>query len=210
MIEKVIDNVYVNNAKFIFIVQKEHCTLFDIDKLLIEKCGKLKCNYEIITIDGQTRGAADTVLKARDYIDNKSRLIVCNSDQIMEDYTTFKLLQYTDTKLADGCVVVFERENDIRWSYVKIRDSGTIEEIVEKQQISNLATTGLYFYRHGSDCIKYIEQMIANNDKSNGEYYFAPSMNYAIKDKKRIIPFQIEKMIPLGTPEDYESYIKRK
>lgn len=207
MIEKVIDNIYVDNAKFIFIVQKEHCTLFDIDKLLIEKCIKLKCNYEIISINGQTRGAADTILKARDYIDNKSRLIVCNSDQIMEDYSTFSLLQYADTKLADGVIAVFHRENDKRWSYVEIKDLGTISRIVEKEQISNFATTGLYYYRYGSDCIKYILEMIDNDDKVNGEYYFAPSMNYAIKDKKRIIPFQIEKMVPLGTPEDYERYI---
>lgn len=210
MIECVIDNLYIAEANFIFIVQNEHCTKYNIDKLLSKKCENLNCTFDIIKINGQTGGAAETVLMATKNINNNERLIVCNSDQIMLDYDTFTFLNHVDVKNGAGGVVVFQLEKDNKWSYIEINEYGTVKRIVEKQPISNLATTGLYYYRHGNDCVKYINQMIDNKDKTNNEYYFAPSMNYAIKDKKRIVPFQIEKMIPLGTPEDYIKYIESK
>jgi hypothetical protein len=49
--------------------------------------------------------------------------------------------------------------------------------------------------------------MIEKNIRVNDEFYICPVYNEAIQDNKRILPFFIEKMHGLGTPEDLEKYI---
>ena len=50
--------------------------------------------------------------------------------------------------------------------------------------------------------------MIYNNIRVNNEFYVCPVFNQAIKDKKQIITFNVEKMWGLGTPEDLDFYLK--
>jgi len=71
-----------------------------------------------------------------------------------------------------------------------------------------VATVGIYYWRRGSDYVKYAEQMIAKNIRVNNEFYVCPVFNEAIADGKRIRTFNIEKMWGLGTPEDLEHFLK--
>ena len=70
-----------------------------------------------------------------------------------------------------------------------------------------MATVGIYYWRRGSDYVKYAEQMIQKNIRVNNEFYVCPVFNEAIMDGKRIRTFNIEKMWGLGTPEDLEYFL---
>ena len=83
-------------------------------------------------------------------------------------------------------------------------------DITEKKPISNLATVGYYYWKNGSDFVKYAEEMINNNIRVNNEFYVCPVFNQAIKDKKKIKTFNAEKMWGLGTPEDLKYYLENK
>jgi hypothetical protein len=83
-----------------------------------------------------------------------------------------------------------------------------VTEVAEKRPISDVATVGIYYWRRGSDYVKYAEQMIAKNIRVNNEFYVCPVFNEAIADGKRIRTFNIEKMWGLGTPEDLEHFLK--
>jgi hypothetical protein len=50
--------------------------------------------------------------------------------------------------------------------------------------------------------------MIEKNLRVNDEFYVCPVFNEAIKEEKKIITFEIEKMWGLGTPEDLNHYLK--
>ena len=59
----------------------------------------------------------------------------------------------------------------------------------EKEVISNEATVGIYYWKHGSDYVKYAEQMIQKNIRVNNEFYVAPIFNEAIADDFKPVRF---------------------
>lgn len=151
------------------------------------------------------QGQAWTTLLAKEHINNDNPLIIANSDQLVLDgIDTFgKLVQ--KGMGADGAVMLFHN-NDPKWSYAAV-DKGEIIEVAEKRAISEHATVGVYFWTKGSDFVKYAEEMIVDDERVNGEFYCAPAYNRAIRDGKKILPFWVNEMVPLGTPEDYERYL---
>ena len=108
---------------------------------------------------------------------------------------------------VDGGILTFENTHP-KWSYVKIGDNGFVSEVREKEVISNKATVGIYHWKKGSDYVKYSEQMIQKDIRVNGEFYVAPVYNEAIEDNKKIKPYQINKMMGLGTPEDLNYFLE--
>ena len=53
-----------------------------------------------------------------------------------------------------------------KWSYVKLNEEGYAEEVAEKKPISNNATVGIYWWKKGSEYVKYAEQMIKKKYKN--------------------------------------------
>jgi hypothetical protein len=108
---------------------------------------------------------------------------------------------------VDGGIVSF-RATHPKWSFAKIDDDGFVTEVAEKNPISDIATVGYYYWKHGSDFVKYAEQMIDRNIRVNNEFYVCPVFNQAIEDEKKIITFDVPKMWGLGTPEDLNYYLE--
>ena len=80
----------------------------------------------------------------------------------------------------------------------------------EKKPISDCATVGVYYWKKGSDYVKYAEQMIDKNIRTNNEFYVCPVFNEAILDKKKIIIDPVEEMHGLGTPDDLNNFLNTK
>ena len=110
---------------------------------------------------------------------------------------------------ADGGIVSFTATHP-KWSFAKINESGLVTEVAEKNPISDIATVGYYWWKHGSDFVKYSEQMIDKDLRINGEFYVCPVFNEAISDQKQIRTFNTEGMWGLGTPEDLKYYLENK
>jgi dTDP-glucose pyrophosphorylase len=107
---------------------------------------------------------------------------------------------------SDGGIVTFTSTHP-KWSFVEVNEKGLVTRVSEKNPISNIATVGIYFWKHGSDYIKYAEEMIDKNLRFNNEFYVCPVFNQAIEDKKNIRTFSIEKMWGIGTPEDLNYFL---
>lgn len=201
MIQWVVDNLNVE-AKYIFIVQKSHFEKYNLKETLNNFCP----NNEIVQVDGITEGAACTTLLAKTFIDKDEPLIIANSDQFVE-WNNEEFIYTSTTGDLDGNILTFKSTHP-KWSYVKLNDSGYVTEVAEKRPISDVATVGIYYWRRGSEYVKYAEQMIRKNIRVNNEFYVCPVFNEAIEDGKRIRTFNIEKMWGLGTPEDLEYFLK--
>ena len=203
MIQVVVEAMNIE-ANFIYIVQKSHREKYNLDTLL----NLITPNCKIIEVDGMTEGAACTVLLAKEYIDNENQLILTNSDQFIEWNSTDFMYQMNE-KGYDGSIMCFEATHP-KWSFARTNENGIITEVAEKNPISNQATAGVYYWKHGSDFIKYTEQMIEKNIRVNNEFYVCPVYNEAIQDAKQIYNYQIpaENMWGLGTPEDLNYYLE--
>jgi len=201
MIQVVIDNINIE-ANYIYIVQKSHREKYNLDTLL----NLITPNCNIIEVDGITEGAACTALLAKELINNENPLFFANSDQFVE-WNSSEFMYKMQESEVDGGIVTFEATHP-KWSFAKTDNEGLVVEVAEKNPISNLATVGYYYWKNGSDFVKYAEEMINNNIRVNNEFYVCPVFNQAISDKKQIRTFNAEKMWGLGTPEDLDFYLK--
>lgn len=201
MIQAVIENLNID-ANFIFVVQKDHREKYNLDSML----NLIAPNCKIIEVNGLTDGAACTTLLAKEFINNDNPLVMANSDQIIE-WNTSEFLYKMYEQNCDGGIVTFKATHP-KWSFAKIDEFGNVTEVAEKNPISDIASTGIYYWSKGSDYVKYAEQMIEKNIRVNNEFYVCPVFNEAIKDKKIIKIFDVKKMWGIGTPEDLEYFIK--
>jgi len=201
MIQVIAENLNVD-ATFIYVVQKEHREKYNLDTLL----KLITPNCKIVEVDTVTEGAACTTLLAKEYINNDEPLLMANSDQFVEwdsNEFMYKMIEQS----VDGGIVTFKSTHP-KWSFAKIDDSGYVTEVAEKNPISNIATVGIYYWKTGSDYVKYAEQMIEKNMRINNEFYVCPVFNEAIGDGKKIKTFDVPRMWGLGTPEDLVQFLK--
>jgi NDP-sugar pyrophosphorylase family protein len=165
MIAKVVENLNLQ-GRYIFLVQKTHYDKYDLKNLL----NLIAPGCEIVQIEGLTEGAACTVLKARDLIDNDTPLIISNSDQF------------------------------IKWNSFET-------EVAEKNPISSDATVGIYHWKKGSNFVKYADQMIEKNIRTNNEFYVCPVYNEAFKDGLKVKASLVDEMWGMGTPEELNNFL---
>ena len=201
MIQVVVENLNVE-AHFIFLVQKQHYEKYNVKQLL----SLIAPGCDIVQVEGITDGAARTTLLAEQLIDNNEPLLMANSDQFVEWNSNECIYAFTADSI-DGGIITFEATHP-KWSFAKLGKDGFVSEVAEKNPISNLATAGIYYWKHGSDYVKYVKQMIDKDIRTNGEFYVCPVFNEAIGDGKKIRVKNIQKMWGIGTPEDLNYFLE--
>jgi beta-phosphoglucomutase-like phosphatase (HAD superfamily)/dTDP-glucose pyrophosphorylase len=201
MIQVVVENLNVE-AHFIFLVQKQHYEKYNLKQLL----SLIAPGCDIVQVEGITDGAARTTLLAEQLIDNNEPLLMANSDQFVEWNSNECIYAFTADSI-DGGIITFEATHP-KWSFAKLGKDGFVSEVAEKNPISNLATAGIYYWKHGSDYVKYVKQMIDKDIRTNGEFYVCPVFNEAIGDGKKIRVKNIQKMWGIGTPEDLNYFLE--
>jgi len=201
MIQVVVENLNIK-ANYIYVVQKSHREQYNLDALL----SLITPGCKIVETEGMTEGAACTALLAKEHINSDAPLFFANSDQFVEWDSNEFMYKMNETD-ADGGIVSFTATHP-KWSFAKIDEQGLVTEVAEKNPISDIATVGYYYWKHGSDFVKYAEQMINKDVRVNNEFYVCPVFNEAIGDGKQIRTFNVDGMWGLGTPEDLDYYLK--
>ena len=197
MIQLVVESLNIN-AKFIFIVQKEHFEKYALKHTL----NLIAPNCEIVQVDGVTEGAACTTLLAEEFINNDEPLLIANSDQYLEwDSNQFMYSMTGDN--IDGGILTFPSTHP-KWSYAEVGNDGIVTRVAEKLPISEHATVGVYYFRKGRNYVRAARKMIEKDIRTNGEFYVCPVYNECILNKEKIKIYEIDQasMWGLGTPED--------
>jgi len=107
---------------------------------------------------------------------------------------------------ADRWIPGFFSNSD-KHSYL-LTETNLVTRTEEKKVISNNATVGVYYWKRGSDYVKYTNQMIEKNIRTNNEFYVCPVYNEAILDEKKIRVKEIKNMWGIGTPEDLNYFLQ--
>jgi dTDP-glucose pyrophosphorylase len=202
MIREVIRNLNCPEYRFIFIINTDQISEEEFESHLR---GENNLAYKIVTVDKITEGPACSALAAKEYINNEDSLIIINCDQIIWDFNPSYIDSFVRVTEADGflgCFLSSSKKN----SYIKVDPNGEVLEVKEKIVISNLATNGLHYWKHGRYFVESAEEMISHNDRYNGEFYVAPTYNYLIKRGKKILPYFFNLHFPIGIPEDLKKY----
>ena len=202
LIEHSIDSFNVD-GKFIFITRdfddpRDNKTLSNILK-------QKRPESVEIRLKKLTRGAAESILHAKEHINNNDPLVIYNCDQII-NWEAEDFLNFVDAKDPDASVVLYESD-DPKNSFAEIKNK-RIVRFVEKQPISNNALIGFHYWKHGKDCVLTSEKLVKEFEtQQKKECYLSETFNYL--KSRNILPYFIESnnYIPLGTPEEVSKYI---
>lgn len=197
---------FLRDKKYIFICLRDHERDHQISQKLKKMYGD---STRILLTSGVTEGAAVSALLAKDFINTDEELIISNADQYFvskpfEEEMRRKKHEYS------GLIPVFEATHS-RWSFAKINDQGIVVEVAEKVPISNNATVGVYYFKHGKDFVWAAEEMIRKDIRRNNEFYVCPAFNELIGLGEKIKSVPATTMWSMGTPEDvlyFEKYFK--
>lgn len=186
-------------CKHIFVVQKEQDYEFNYGSIL---CG-LVDNLEIVRVSSVTEGAACSALAAKSLINNDESLLISVCD-VYNDFG-FDLNSFFSSG-DDGIIFCFY-SHDSKFSYVR-EHAGYARQVAEKELISEKATTGIYYWKRGSDFVRLAERMIGSNKRSGNEFCLAPVYNEAIAEGMRIATKTVRKFYDLGTQESITEYLE--
>lgn len=184
------------NVRLIFVISTEHEETYQMTEKLHTLFGT---NIDVVIEQPPLRGQATGCLAASALINNYNQLIIYNCDT----FTTGneKILELVERERPDGILACFTA-TDPRYSYARLDEFGYVDMTKEKEAISNHASTGLYYFRRGSDFVRAVEIMVERGEKSKGEYYVAPCYNELLKSGKKVLIYDVKENWVLGTPEE--------
>jgi choline kinase len=198
---------YFQKERFLFIVRDTFNTV-DFVKKSAENLGIY--DFEIVVLNQETRGQAETVSLGLDKISYQGAITIFNIDTFRPNF------KYPDLdELGAGYLEVFRGEGD-NWSFVKPANeiSHKVIKTTEKNPISDLCCTGLYYFSSVNDYCDAYNNYLAKPESEweKAELYVAPLYNYLINKNKNINYHLIEAsdVIFCGVPNEYTDFIKRK
>lgn len=163
-----------------------------IQKWVSENYPNMRARYVEQT---EMRGQAHAINLAREYIDQP--VLIIFGDTIWEtDFT--RLTQVKN----DGLIYVKEVDDPRRFGVATLKD-GFVTKFVEKpsQYVSNLAVVGVYYFRAWQKLLKAIDDLIARDIQTKGEYFLADAMQLMIQAGARLEVETIPVWEDCGTPE---------
>jgi NDP-sugar pyrophosphorylase family protein len=185
--------------------QKNH----NIPGALSEYRKRLPNKIDFIEIDYWTEGPAHSLELLLEGIHDSSPVVCANSDQ----YIFAGLPEYVDAVRrgrSKGQILTMEATSN-SWSYIGRDLNGKVNRVVEKEEISNEATVGVY----GWDSAATLRAALAwQRDKGlrvNNEYYVAPSYQYLIENNLEISTHSVGEhgfgVHGLGIPKDLDHFL---
>lgn len=153
--------------------------------------------FHVCCAESTPSGPAASVMQAVDFINSDNPCLVMNSDQ----FTHIKLPEISRKK----AVLTVNVDTGQSKSYVEIRDQ-LIIRLAEKDNISNIASTGFYGVGSGKDLVTILKRQEREKSKINGEYYVAPALAYLLDMGYIIKPCPVSVRFDLGTIEKIEFF----
>lgn len=198
---------YFGDHPFVFVALED----YDTPAFVRGECQKMGIDdARIVTLKEPTRGQAETVTAALEALDRPDQgIVIFNIDTALPGY---QLPAFTSQ--CDGYLEVF-RGSGSNWSYAKPDKPGSdrVVETAEKKPISDLCSTGLYFFKSAKRFQDaYEEQQTRDTaELQGGELYVAPLYNLLIRDGADIRCRIIDRhqVIFFGTPAEYEDILRR-
>jgi len=140
-------------------------------------------DVNVIELKTPTRGALISLAMCLEEIEENVPLIIATGDAISKIDTK----EFIAAMKFAGCDagIVAMKSTNLNYSYIRKLGESVIE-VAEKKMISNLATTGLYYFSDRALLVKSIEWVISNELAINSNYYLSTAINYLISTNAKI------------------------
>ena len=182
-------------SRIVFVVLAEHETQVGITHLAREAAGD---KAEVVPLDDVTEGQLCSVLAARAYLDTDEGVLVASADTYIRSNLPHDIARCEAA--CHGLISVADLPGD-HWSFARTDENGDVVEVAEKVRISAHASTGLYYFANSRRFVATADAMIANKEKTRGEYYVIPVYQKYIDRGWRVGLSLAQAVWDMGTPE---------
>lgn len=201
----------VEAKDLVFISRQDQQEEYKIVDLLKQVFGP---QITVILILEVTRGAVETALKAKEYMNINEDIIISDCDHYFDGTNLYKAIQEKEQDVV-GIIPVFQPpDKDAKWSYTLFDENNTALAVGEKDlelaAKGACANIGAYYFSSGTLFRKEAEEMINLGDmygsEGKREFFVAPLYQRLIKKGMKVKAAIIPQVWGLGTPKDLEYF----
>lgn len=182
-------------SKLITIVLQEHQDQFNISEQIRKHS---EGNVEIIALPSVTGGQLCSVLAAKSYINNDEDVLIVPSDSLVISDMAGDIASAPSN--CQGIISVAKMPGE-HWSFARLGKNREVLQVAEKVRISEYASTGLYYFLKGKELVQTAEEMIAKNEKTQGEYYVIPVYEKYLQKSWKVMASFASELWDMGNPE---------
>jgi hypothetical protein len=170
----------VENSSVVFTALESDAQQFH----LIDIIKQISSDASLCITSNLTKGSACTALLAACKLDQDNELLILSANEIV-DVDLSSYIENCRSQQIHASTIVFQSVHP-RYSYVMIDKMGYISEIAQRDPISNVATTGLFWFQKTSDFVENAKEMIKSRTPVNGNYFVGLTLNELILSGKRV------------------------
>lgn len=170
---------------------------------------------QLMTIEKLTEGQASTALLAKKYLNPDEPVLIGACDHALL-FDPARFAQMTGEGFpADALIFTFRRNPTVRrnpkaYGWVETDETRAVRVSVKVplpgDPMLHHAIIGSFWFRKALYFTQAAEDMIAADDRVNGEFYIDQCMNWLIKKGLRIHVFEVDYYASWGTPDDLKTY----
>ena len=144
----------------------------------------------------ERKGQSHALYLAQEHLEGPILMIFV--DTIME--ADFGFLQNPP---AEAIAWVKPVEDPRRFGVVVPDENGYVQRLIEKPDDDryNLAVVGCYYFPEGRDLAAAVNEQIANDIQTKGEYYLADAINIMLKNGLKMRTVEVGTWLDAGTPD---------
>ena len=193
------------SRKYSLIVRQEHIDKYEIDK-------KMRTYFpeaNIISVKKTTRGAVETCMLAKDYMEEDEGILVLDCDLEFKSTQFDELINESLSKpinQVDGGTLVSFRSDNPRYSYALTNTQNMVVQTAEKEVISAYALAGAYFFSRAESFLSAAQFLLAKEKIDKPEYYVSLLYNTLIQNGETVRLSHTDEYYSFGTPEELMNY----
>jgi dTDP-glucose pyrophosphorylase len=169
-----LDNLNLDSIDYVIIPYNPEIEKYRFEFVLKKQYPNI--NFIFIKLINNTRGAAETIYITLEKMKMDDMPILCL------DGDNFYIQDIVKKWNGDNCIYVFKDSSDTEaYSYIQLNENKIID-IVEKQKISDLASTGGYGFNSWHKLRDYCKKIIDNNIMQKNEFYTSTVIREMLKD----------------------------
>lgn len=144
----------------------------------------------------ELKGQAHALSLVRDYVQGEMLMVFVD--------TLFKAdLGALKTLGGDSATFVKEVDDPRRFGVAVLDEQGYVTRLVEKPATTEnkLVMIGLYYFSQAEQLFEAIEELMARNIQTKGEFFLADAVNIMLEHGTRMRALPVEVWLDAGTPE---------
>lgn len=161
----------------------------------------------IIEVPDDARGALVSALFGIGELNPDEPLLIVSGDSQVEGGISHFISSWVQTAVAGGTITF--PADDPRYSFVKKDLQGNAAQVVEKVAVSNVATTGVFYFSSVETFKQAATWCLVNNASLNGLFFNSTAVNYLIEQGSKIAIAEIPKELykVWSRPSDFEQKV---